>query len=102
MNVRGRFRILYQRATGQVRNQVDSQLERLNEVPGAGPTLKFARAAGGGVLRGATKARRSATTKAAQAMGYDSYREELEKTLDAALRVIAAQEERIRRLERRK
>jgi len=102
MGVRNRSKKLFEQGKEQAkkaREAVDSQAARS---PALQKTMDRLGVAGKWTWEKFGEAQRAVENKMKQYMGFDKYRIELENALEEAMKVIATQEERIRKLEQQR
>lgn len=101
MGVRDRGKRLLQQGKEQAKKAREVVESRTDRSPALQKTMERLGIAGKWTWEKFGEAQRAVEDKMKQYMGFDKYRLELENTLEEAMKVIAAQEERIRILEQR-
>lgn len=101
MGVRDRGKRLLQQGKEQAKKAREVVESHTDRSPALQKTMERLGIAGKWTWEKFGEAQRAVEDKMKQYMGFDKYRLELENTLEEAMKVIAAQEERIRILEQR-
>jgi len=101
MGVRDRGKRLLQQGKEQAKKAREVVESQTDHSPALQKIMERLGVAGKWTWEKFGEAQRAVENKMKQYMGFDKYRLELENTLEEAMKVIAAQEERIRILEQR-
>lgn len=101
MGVRDQGKVAFQKSKVRTKKLLDSAKAKTDRSPALQAMMERLGVAGKWTWEKFSEAQTAVENKMKQYMGFDKYRDELESSLEEALKVIATQEERIHLLEQR-